>query len=449
MLGVKANVKHIKLSFWGFLVGLALLWLLADLWLVMPSTFGSWRNALINFTGIMGLGVMSVALVLAVRPIVFEPFMGGLDKMYRLHKWLGISGLVFVTLHWLCKQAPGWLIDLGYMTRQAHERAPEPAAPLFKFLQSQRGLAEGLGEWAFYATVLLMALALVKWFPYRLFFKTHRLLAVTYLILVVHAVVLMKFSYWGQVIGPVMALLMLGGSVSAVVVLLRRVGLSRRVVGVVERISYHKEVRVLEVAVRVKGRWVGHESGQFVFVTFDSREGAHPFTISSAWSGDGRLVFLIKELGDYTKVLPISLKAGDPVKVEGPYGQFNFNSACVRQIWVGGGIGITPFVARLEALKAKPIDKPIDLFYATASPYHLAIRKLRRLASEAGVTLHVLEEAKDGKLTAQRICELVPDWHSGDIWFCGPTGFGHALYTDFAARGLAYKDFHDELFDMR
>ncbi|WP_180125319.1 ferric reductase-like transmembrane domain-containing protein [Rhodoferax sp. BLA1] len=442
-------MKHIKLSFWGYLAALAVLWLLADLRLEMPSGFGSWRNALINFTGIMGMGVMSVALMLAARPLVLEPFLGGLDKMYRLHKWLSISGLVWVMLHWLCKQSPGWLTNLGYLERHAREHAPEPANPIFKFLQSQRGLAEGVGEWAFYATVLLMVLALVKWFPYHLFFKTHRWLAVAYLFLVVHAVVLMKFSYWGQLMGPVMALLMLGGSLAAVVILLRRVGLSRRVLGVVTQVHAHKSVRVLEVGVQLQGRWSGHQSGQFVFVRFDNVEGAHPFTISSAWTGDGHMVFLIKGLGDYTTLLPDRLKLGDPVHIEGPYGQFNFDSDCERQIWVGGGIGITPFVARLEELVLAPQAKPIDLFYATALPYHLAIHKLKLLAREARVTLHVLVEAHDGRLTAQSICALVPDWRLGDIWFCGPARFGQALKADFATRGLPRKSFHDELFDLR
>jgi len=116
---------------------------------------------------------------------------------------------------------------------------------------------------------------------------------------------------------------------------------------VVNKIEFHREVRVLALDVQIKGRWSGHESGQFVFVTFDASEGAHPFTISSAWTGDGHMQFLIKDLGDYTKVLPATLKVGDPVKIEGPYGRFNFSGTRRRQIWVGGGIGVTPFVARL------------------------------------------------------------------------------------------------------
>ena len=95
------------------------------------------------------------------------------------------------------------------------------------------------------------------------------------------------------------------------------------------------------------------------------------------------------------------------------------------------------------------MEKPINIFYSTASPYHLAIDKLRCLAIDARVTLHVMVDAGDGRLTAQHICDLVPDWRSGDIWFCGPAGFGHSLQSDFVTRGLARENFHEELFDMR
>ena len=43
-----------------------------------------------------------------------------------------------------------------------------------------RGIAETIGEWAFYAAVILIVLALVKRFPYRWFFRTHRWLALVY-----------------------------------------------------------------------------------------------------------------------------------------------------------------------------------------------------------------------------------------------------------------------------
>ncbi len=443
-------MKNIKRVLWGFLIALSVLWLVADPMLTTPYQFFALRSSLVNYTGIIAIGVMSVAMIMAVRPVFFEPYLGGLDKMYRLHKWLGITGLIFAIVHWLWTQAPKWLAGTGWIERPVrHESGAAQASPVLQFLQDQRGLAEGLGEWAFYAVVLLIALALVKWFPYRHFFKTHRLLAVAYLTLVFHSVVLMKPGYWNHVIAPVMALLMLAGSAAAVFILFRKVGKNRTTVGLIEGITYHQSLQILEIGIQLKGRWNGHKAGQFAFVSFDEKEGMHPFTITSSWESDGKLSFVIKELGDYTKTLHDTLRIGHPVKVEGPYGQFSFSSNKPRQIWVGGGIGITPFIARMKRLVRHPDGKIIDLFHTTTVFDEAAIALLRDDADAAKVQLHILTDATDGLLTVERIIQAVPKWQSSDVWFCGPAGFGERLHRDFCARGLDSDDFHQELFDMR
>ncbi len=439
-------MKHIELVFWGLLLVLTGLWLAADPLFTAPHAM---RNALINYTGIIGIGVMSVGMILAARPIWFESSLGGLDKMYRLHKWLGIAGLVMAITHWVWTQAPKWLVALEWIAPPMRHRGAEPTSPIFQFFHAQRGLAAVIGEWAFYAAVVLIALALLKQFPYRLFFKTHRLLAIAYLLLVVHSVVLMKFSYWRAAIGPLMAMLMTAGSAAALGILFGWVGRHRQVMGVIEAVSDHPKIHVVEVDVRLSGYWRGHEAGQFVFVTFDEKEGAHPFTITSDWKNDGRLLFLIKALGDYTRTLATTLTVGARVMVEGPYGQFNFSGKQPHQIWVGGGIGITPFIARMKHLAAQPDGRTIDLFHTTVDFDEAAIAKLQQDADAAQVRLHVLVDAKDGRLNAERICQTVSAWKSSDIWFCGPAEFGDALRRDFKAKGLANADFHQELFAMR
>ena len=443
-------MKNIKLTLWGILALITGLWLASDTLLSLPYQFFALRSSLINYTGLVAIGVMSVAMILAVRPVFFEPYLGGLDKMYRLHKWLGITGLIFAVTHWLWTQAPKWLSGLGWIERPARHGSPaEQTSAVLQFFQSQRELAGGLGEWAFYGAVVLIVLALVKRFPYRLFFRTHRLLAIVYLLLVFHSFVLMNSNYWTRPIAPLMAILMLAGSVAALAILFRTVGHKRRMVGLIDGITYHKDIHVLEVVIQLKGRWAGHQAGQFAFVTFDKEEGPHPFTITSSWSGDGRMFFVIKELGDYTNTLLATLKFGDPVTVEGPYGQFNFASKKTRQIWVGGGIGITPFIARMHSLATLPDGKTIDLFYTTALPDPAAIAKLHKFAREAKVNLHVLVDATDGFLNVERIGQAVPEWASSDIWFCGPARFGQILRRDFIAKGIHAEDFHQELFDMR
>jgi predicted ferric reductase len=442
-------MRKIKLSYGLLMIILTVLWLVADTTILGEDGFFVLRAALVNYTGIIAMGAMSIGMMLAIRPARVEPFLGGLDKSYRLHKWLGVTGLVMAIIHWLWTQVPKWMVGWGWLTRPVRKPAAEQTAAIFNYFQSQRGLAEQIGEWAFYLAVILIALALLKQFPYRYFFKTHRLLAVVYLFLVFHSVVLMKFSYWDEVIGPLMAALMAGGSVAALVSLFGRVGFRRRAVGVIDELVHHTDNRVLKVSTTLTDRWPGHEAGQFAFVTFDDREGPHPFTISSAWRGDGRMFFLIKGLGDYTSTLPATLKVGDLVKVEGPYGCFAFGDRMPRQIWVAGGIGITPFIARMQALADAPDGRSIDLFYSTSVPDEEFISRVKLRAEQAQVDLHIVVAARDGRLTVEQICQQVPDWRSASVWFCGPADFGQALRREFIASGLSPADFHQELFDMR
>ena len=442
-------MRNIQLTLAALLAGLTLLWLQAEPGLGAATPFFTLRTAMMNYTGILGIGVMSVAMLLALRPVRLEPWLGGLDKAYRLHKWLGIGGLVLAILHWAWAKVPKWAVGWGWLDKPRRGPRPEETVEIFRLLREQRHLAEEIGEWAFYAVVVLIALALIKRFPYRYFFQTHRLMAVVYLVLVFHSVVLMDFGYWSHPVGPVMALLMAGGSVAAVVSLRRQVGARRRTVGRIEALVRHPDNQVLKVAIKLQGRWPGHEAGQFAFVTFDAAEGAHPFTISSAWRGDGRMFFLIKGLGDYTRQLPNTLAVGQPVTVEGPYGCFSFAGGKARQVWVAGGIGVTPFIARMQALVQAPDGRPVDLFYCTSAPDEGFIGKLRQLAGEAGVALHVLVSPRDGRLDAAGIAAAVPDWQAADFWFCGPAAFGESLREAFCARGLAADGFHQELFEMR
>ena len=232
------------------------------------------------------------------------------------------------------------------------------------FLNSQRGTAEMLGEWAFYAAVALIAIALIRRIPYKFFAATHTLIAVAYLALVFHAAVLMDFDAWTQPVGIVMALLMIGGVIAAVLALTRQIGRRRRVGGQIVSVLNFPSMKVTEAEITLDAAWPGHDAGQFAFVTFDRKEGKHPFTIASAWNPATRSITVIsKGLGDYTELMPDRLTVGDHVTVEGPYGRFTFDDAKDRQIWIGAGIGITPFIARLKHLATAPDGKQVDLIH--------------------------------------------------------------------------------------
>lgn len=450
-------MRNLKRAFWGMLAILVALWLMAEPSVFQVTMFFAVRDVAVQLTGIVAMGCMSIAMILALRPRWPEQWLGGLDKMYRLHKWLGITALVVVLVHWLWAQGPKWAVSLGWLARPVRGARPDFADPVQTFLAGLRGTAEGWGEWAFYAVVALIVLALSPAFPYRMFYKTHRLLAAAYLVLVFHAIVLVKFSYWTSPIGWITALLLVCGTWAAAIVLLRRVGAGRQVPGKIAALQYYPGVKTLETEIDVPQGWPGHRAGQFAFAMSDASEGAHPYTIASGWRPEtSRITFITKELGDHTSRLREKLSLGQQVRVEGPYGCFTFDDDCPHQIWVGGGIGITPFVARMKhmALQKEAPDWPegqtAHLFHSTTDVDEEALGKLAADARSADVRLRVLIDARDGHLTGERIRRDVPQWREASIWFCGPAGFGAALRRDFAAHGFPVEQrFHQEFFAMR
>jgi len=242
---------------------------------------------------------------------------------------------------------------------------------------------------------------------------------------------------------------MAGGAVAALLSVAGWIGTRRRTRGEISEV-HPIGLGVLEVRARLSEDWKGHQSGQFALVTFDTREGAHPFTIASGWQGDGHVRFAIKSLGDYTRTLRSRLRGADPIIVEGPYGCFDFVPEQTRQIWIAGGIGLTPFVARLETLAAENTGHPpVDLFYSTRQADPEIVARLNAIADAAKVRLHVLDSSRGESLSVERLIAEVPAWADASIWFCGPTGFGHAMRDGLTARGLAPRAFHQEAFEFR
>lgn len=449
-------MQKLKRVLWGALIFIVLLWLIAEPAIFQSADFFALRGHMVQLTGVVAIGCMGLAMVLALRPLWPHAWLGGLDKMYRLHKWLGIAALVAAIVHWLWAKGPKWAVGWGWLERPTHGPQPAFDNPLEAWLASQRGVAEGLGEWAFYAAVILIAIALIQRIHYRTFFKTHRLLAVVWLVLAYHALALLEFRDWMQPLGWLLGMLLAGGTWAAMVVLARKVGAKRQVPGSIQSLEYFEGVNALLLDAEVPA-WPGHKPGQFAFATSSAAEGAHPYTIASSWdAADPRIRFVIKALGDHTRQLREQLQVGQALKIEGPYGCFTFDDGRARQIWIGGGIGITPFIGRMQHMTTEqaardwPAGQQIDLFHSTTEVDQHALDRLAAAAQSVHVRLHVLVDARDGYLTGERLRTAVPDWREASIWFCGPAGFGEALKADLAAHGYPVeKHFHQELFSMR
>jgi predicted ferric reductase len=297
-----------------------------------------------------------------------------------------------------------------------------------------------------------------------------------FLALVLHAVALMPLTFWALPLGAITILLLALGSLAAVWSLVGWVGRVRNHAARIQAVQVLVDgdradssadlSAPIEVICAMPPSWPGHRAGQFAFVRFEGSEGAHPFTIASAPNalgtsaeGEPLLRLVIKPLGDYTRTLCQRLRAGQRVDIEGPYGCFDGAGARHRQqVWVAAGVGVTPFLALLEArqpgARATDTDRTdrsaavVQMHYSTRDAQRdPLLARLQTLCAQAQppVQLTVHNGAQGQRLTPQ-------DLQSGDdsaldIWFCGPQGLGDALYQH--ASGLRPWRLHRESFVMR
>jgi len=399
---------------------------------------------LLTLSGYLAINFMSITMVLATRPGWLESPLGGLDSMYQLHKWTGILSVSFALTHWLTEMADDGLEALFGSDRSLQE------AHFSGLLDGLQDGAEDLGEPGLYLLLFLVVITLTRLVPYYYWRYLHRVMPLIYLALAAHAVLLAPLKWWQQPTGWLMALLIVGGAAASLQSLTGQIGRTRRYKGLVQAIKQTSS-NITEVVCDMGRRWPGHQAGQFALVTFDRIEGAHPFSLSSADNGSGQLSFHIKALGDYTRDIPQRLSSGQAVTIEGPYGRFDPASGRknAQQIWVAGGIGVTPFLAALEKrlFDADPARPAITLHYCTAGAVDdPMVARLQRLTEQLpDVSLHLHDSRQGQRLTADRL--RLHD-RRVDLWFCGPKGLASTLRSGLKQRSLSLR-FHQESYQFR
>lgn len=411
-----------------------------------PADFWAWRGPLIFLSGILALWWMSAGIVLASRPAWLEQRFGGLDKLYRLHRDIGIGAGVLVLLHWQIEWLPKTLVKAGLIAGSGRPRRPRGDPDML--IEA----AKVIGEWAGYLLLAMVVIALIRRIPYHWFRQIHKGFGAIFLAGAFHGIVLMPSSYWQTPIAWLSLLVAALGILPALLSLTGRIGRKRQRTARIESIHQPAD-GLLEIVCRPQG-WPGHRAGQFVLADFGKpREGHHPFTLASAWDArQGTLTLCIKALGDFTQTLPDHLTAGQSIQLEGPYGHFDFaaETAVDRdpQIWIAGGIGITPFLGRIEEIRKSPhrLRGKVELFYCTRDPLTYP-SELEAHCRAAGIHLHRRVTDRDGPLGIEAITAKLEA--ESTVWFCGPAQWGDLLAQKLQAAGLATSAFRREHFEFR
>ena len=216
----------------------------------------------------------------------------------------------------------------------------------------------------------------------------------------------------------------------------------------------HPNTSTTEVILRAKKDPIKKQrAGQFLFVSFPKGgklAEAHPFTISSAPQEDVLRV-TIKACGDYTRHLFAHLQTGMDAIIEGAYGMFDYKTGGPKQIWVAGGIGVTPFLSFIRDLETG-LAFDVDFYYTVrhreeaifVDEIGAAAKKNPRLKA------HIRFSATDGSLTVDTIAKNAGGNISGHhVYMCGPLPMVQAFESKFIEAGVPADHIHYEEFNFR
>lgn len=436
-----------KISIWsisGLLLG-CLIFILSPSFNELFTNINIWhyKELSLYLTGSIAIVYMVMSMILSVRFSIINNYAGGLDKAYKIHKWVGIWAFVASFIHWFTERL---FIDICKLFFTLPPKV-KGASTISEFARNIYHIGNQMVEFAFYVFVIVIVISLIKKVPYHIFRYIHKIIPILFLFAAYHAFTIqIKGAWFGSIGSFMLSIVIFIGVVCASIDLLQLIGCKHKIFGEVVNYSYDENNKTLVIDIKTTKPF-NFKAGQYVFLRFGHKKEPHPFSIAGCDKENNVIRFIIKELGDYTKDLKNSIKVSDIVLIEGPYGTFTFETD-KQQIWIAGGIGITPFIARLEYLAAedKKVDN-VDFFYSSRgeNPF----KEIEELSQKTGVRFHYIDTSKDGRLSFDKIKDAIKDITNVTLWYCGPEKFGEEIQESAKNNGISSKQIHYDSFDMR
>ena len=421
----------------GTLVILLAVVLTVIVWFVFPPVDDGRPNFQRQYAGeIIGsinIVLMSFALFLSTRPKWAEPYFGGLDKMYVTHRQLATAALLLIFVHVLTVpiSLSGWALG-NYL--------------------------------AVVAFVGIVAIALVSLAPrvaflnrltggtYEGWKNLKRFIGIFFILGFIHSLTI------GDPLDAFIAinwvqLFFIFGTISYLYTEVFGRFFKKYLPYTVEAVN-HPNALTTEVTMRPKKEPIKRQrAGQFLFVRFPgekSLDESHPFTISSA-PQEEVLRVTVKASGDFTRRLFDRLQPNMEAVVEGAYGMFDYRTGGQKQIWIAGGIGLTPFLSFIRDMDSN-LGHDVDFYYTVRHPEEALFVDEIRAAAERNPRLepHIRYSATEGSLRVEDIVRnTVGDIRNYHIYLCGPLPMIQAFERKFSDLGVPAENIHYEEFNFR
>lgn len=409
------------------------------IWLiVMPMQFNSAKNTFENIgklAGLAGLALFAWNVILSARFKIYNKLFLGLDNTYRAHHFLGQISLILLIIH------PLTITFKYFLTSplSAYEFIKPTIDPPFKLL----------GTIALFLMIIAMVVTLYINVKYQYFILAQRALGLILFVGGTHALFVSgsDLSTSGILALRIYFMLLLG--LALIVYVYRSIFHGNFA-------KYHNyEVAgisdmgdIFEIELRPLGEPLKFRPGQFAFVKVEA-DGvlgeSHPFSMSSS-PNSSVLRFGVKKLGDYTSLLG-DVKNGQKVKIDGPYGTFSneiVNNK--RQIWIAGGIGVTPFMSMARNIKNN--DQQVDLYYSVKEPQEAVYLKELEAIQKKNNNFKVkpFYSNKQGFLDTTYVQKNSANTEGANYMICGPGSLMKAIKGQLKQAGVAKQNINTEEF---
>jgi predicted ferric reductase len=404
----------------------SVLWLAGHFAVPIPEGFWPWR-APSQLIVLWSATLASVAMLAVVRAKALEPLFGGLDRAMHLHRGLGLAALLLLGVH------------VALLAVDALWNGASVGDVLVPFWSQTARTSDIL---TFYVLATLGVLAYTRFLRHERWLAVHRVIGVLFLVGTGHAALESGTINQFEPLRTWMVILLAVGSASWLyrVLLFRHFG---------PRYHYRLEAanllgpQVVDLEMRPVDRRMMYEPGTFVFIGVPAlhamRRELHPFSISSS-PVERDLRVSVRRVGDFTNRLP-DLAPGTDIDVFGPFGGFTPQRFAPyrRLVWIGAGIGVTPFLGMLAFELSNQDFRRIWLYYVTRrteeAVYDREIRE-RFLAADSYIDYTLWISGERGRITAAAVATDVAPLDDYAVMLCGAPAFVHDMAGQFRALGV-------------
>lgn len=392
--------------------------------IIFVAPFVPVANILPAGLGALSMSSMALTLILAARWRLVDRIMGGPDKSYTAHRWLGFFALGGALGHWALASSVG-------------------AGVLPVLAES----GEDVGNIAATGLIIMTVAAMLRAIPYHLWKASHMLMGPVFLLAAYHTFFVASPLAVGAAPWSLMAIASAAGLIAWGQTLLRKVTPTR--LTVVE--SVRPFAGGIDITLRAGSPLPTFRPGQFATIAHNhARAEAHPFTIAGGDETSRR--FIIRSAGDWTTTLVQNIQVGDEFRLGRGVGRFLPQTRVKRseQLWVAGGVGITPFLAALDKMQPDSGARVTLIYCIRSRSTAGAIEDIEAHAARLPqLDLIVLSVLDQNRLTSTRLSDIVRTMASNtQVYLCGPQGLKALVTQVWETLGMP-GHIYSERFDFR